>query len=116
MSFLPGLAFSVFYCMCIFGRHRQAWHQRVWKLSIWWSGIWLGCFVLGFVIPLASFGGPLTSLMYVALIPAGWSEACGINPFLAVGLHLLAWGCSRDASSNEILVAYDPCEKETDPR
>lgn len=104
LTLLPGLAFTVFYCICILGKQRKTWHQPIWKASIWWSGIWLACFILGFVLPLATFGGPLAGLMYLALAPGAWATACGINPFIAVGLHLLAWACSLDASRNEILI------------
>lgn len=107
-TLLPGLAFTIFYSACIFKRERKDWHHMVWKLSIWWSGLWLGCFVLGFILPMVTFGSPLTSLMYVALAPAEWARACGISPFLAVALHLLAWCCSLDASQNEILVQDPP--------
>lgn len=104
LTLLPGLAFTIFYCVCIFGHQRKAWHRRVWKASIWWRGIWLACFILGFFLPLATFGGPFMWLTYFALAPGAWAAACGINPFIAVGLHLLAWGCSLDVSRNELLV------------
>lgn len=99
LSLLPGLAFTIFYCICIFGKQRRAWHQPVWKVSIWWSGIWLFCFFVGFFSPIPFFGAS-----FILWLPAGWAVACGINPFVAVGLHLLAWACSLDASRNEILV------------
>ena len=103
LTLLPGLAFTVFYCLCIFHRERKPWHRWAWKASIWWSGIFLFCFFFGFLSPLSLIGA--SSLL---ALPFKWSVACGINPFIAVGLHLLAWGCSWDASRNEILVMSEP--------
>jgi len=104
LSLLPGLVFTIFYCICIIGRQRKSWHHWIWKASIWWSGIWLICFVMGFILPVITFGSFTFILTWIALMPAGWAVECGINPFLAAGLHLLAWSCSLDASRNEILV------------
>lgn len=97
LTLLPGFAFTIFYCLCIFGKQRQAWHHWVWKVSIWWSGIWLALFFVGLfaAVPFSPF---------LLILPAAWTAACGINPFVAVGLHLMAWACSLDASRNEILV------------
>lgn len=102
LTFIAGLASTIFCCHCIFNRERKPWHRKVWKASVWWSGTWLCCFVLGFLGPTWIFGG-----YNLRLLPLGWSLACGINPFVAVGLHLLAWACSLDASRNEILVEVD---------
>ena len=106
LTFIPGPAFTVFCCHCILKRERKPWHQKVWKASVWWSGIWLFCFFVGFLTPLPLFGGTFLVGLPLAL-GGGWCQACGINPFVAVGLHLLAWACSLDASRNEILVETD---------
>lgn len=106
LTFIPGLAFTTFCFHCILKRERKPWHQKVWKTSVWWSGTWLFCFLVAFLTPLPFFGG--ASLVGLPLAWAGaWCMACGINPFVAVGFHLLAWACSLDASRNEILVEAD---------
>src|SRR5689334_22215007 len=69
LTLLPGVAFTVFYCLCIFGRERKTWHRWAWKVSMWWSGLWLVCFALGFFVPIPFAG--------VAMLPAGWAGECG---------------------------------------
>ena len=97
LTLLPGLAFSVFYANCAIRRERKPWHALIWKISIWWSGTWLVVFGLGLFAAV-----PISPV--ILSLPAGWALCCGIHPFVAVGLHLVAWGCSLDASRNEILV------------
>jgi len=98
-TLLPGFAFTIFCGICIVKKERKPWHRIIWKISLWWSGIWLGVFFFGFFTPLPLFGAS-----FLLALPLGWAVACGINPFVAVGLHLLAWACSLDASKNEMLV------------
>ena len=85
----PGLLLTAFWIYCVIYRHYASWHRYVWRFASIWSGIWTVYGVTCIVIPLLAFVIPLWPAL-------GWLEETDFNPYLALILHAVMWGCATD--------------------
>ena len=82
--FYPSVVFWLFSLMCAITGSASWWHRFVWKGTQLWSGVWSLMFLLCFIHPL--IGASVGSIAFEA----------GVNPFVAVGVHVLIWSCVSD--------------------
>lgn len=88
----PSLILTPFFLYCAFRRQFALWHLWFWRIGQLWSGFW----VISFILLLPSVMGLLLFLPVVE-----WCEQLNINPWLALGIHLLFFGCCTDVLRHE---------------
>lgn len=88
----PGFILTPFFLYCAISRRYAPWHRWFWRFAQIWSGFWAISFLL--LLP--------TVFGLLAFMPAVfWCQNLGINPWIALGLHLLFFACCCDILRQE---------------
>ena len=81
----PSFILTPFFIICAVHPRFFQWHKIFWRAAQIWSGFWTILFIVS--VPAAFL--PL-------FIPLKWSLEMRVNPWLAVAMHLLMFGCFTD--------------------
>lgn len=88
----PSLLLTPFFVYCAISRQFAPWHRWFWRFAQIWSAFW----TISFLLLLPSLLG---LLVFVPVIY--WCMSLNINPWVALGLHLLFFSCCSDILRQE---------------